>query len=69
LSVLDVQSFSEADCDNDNYLILANIREGLEVSKQRLHTFQMERFNLKKLNEVGKKKIFCVWVSNKLTTN
>jgi hypothetical protein len=40
-SILDVQSFREADCDTDHYLMVARVRE---------------RFNLRKLNEleVGK---------------
>jgi hypothetical protein len=31
---------------------VANVRERLEVSKQTMHRVHMERFNLKKLNEV-----------------
>jgi hypothetical protein len=33
-------------------LVVANVRERLAVSKQTTHGFHMERFNLKKLNEV-----------------
>jgi hypothetical protein len=51
-SVLDVRSFRAADCDIDHYLVVAEIRERLAVNKQGSHTFHMERFNLKKLNEV-----------------
>jgi hypothetical protein len=51
-SVLDVRSFRAADCDTDYYLVVAKIRERIEVNKQGSHTFHMERFNLKKLNEV-----------------
>jgi hypothetical protein len=50
--VFDVQSFRGADCDADNYLVVANIRERLAVSKQTTQKFDMERFNLKKLDEV-----------------
>jgi hypothetical protein len=32
--------------------VVAKVRERLAVSKQRTHTVHMERFNLKKLNEV-----------------
>jgi hypothetical protein len=35
------------------------------VNKQRSHTFNIERFNFKKLNEVQGKKQFCVEVSNR----
>jgi hypothetical protein len=51
-SVLDVRSFRTADCDNDHYILVAKRREGIAVNKQRSHRFHMERFNLKKLNEV-----------------
>jgi hypothetical protein len=56
-SVLDVRSFRAADYDTDHYLLMAKIRERLAVNKQGAHTFHMEKFNLKKLNEVeGKDK-------------
>jgi hypothetical protein len=35
----------------DHYLVVAKIRERLEVNKQGSHNFHVERFNLKKLNE------------------
>jgi hypothetical protein len=39
---------------------MAKVRERLEVNKQRSHTFHMERFNLKKLNEVESKEKYRV---------
>jgi hypothetical protein len=45
-SMLDVQSLMAADCDTDRYL------ERLAMGKQKMHRFHMEKFNLKKLNEV-----------------
>ncbi|PNF40100.1 hypothetical protein B7P43_G10719 [Cryptotermes secundus] len=51
-SLLDVRSFRAADCVTDHYLVVAKVRERLAESKQTPHRVHMERFNLKKLNEV-----------------
>jgi hypothetical protein len=51
-NVLDVLSFRAADCDSDHYLVVAKVRKRLAVNKQRSQRFNMERFNLKKLNDV-----------------
>jgi hypothetical protein len=51
-SVLDDHSFRAANYDTGHYLVVAKIRERIAVNKQGSHTFHMERFNLKKLNEV-----------------
>jgi hypothetical protein len=51
-SILDVQLFRAADCDTDHCLVVAKVGERLTVSKQRMHGIHIERFNLKKLNEV-----------------
>jgi hypothetical protein len=63
LSVLDVRSFKAADCDSDHYLVVTEVRERLAVNKQRSHRFHMERFNLKKLNEVEAKEKYHAEVS------
>jgi hypothetical protein len=44
---------------------VAKIRERLAVNKQGSHNFQMERFNLKKLNEIESKEKYHVEVSNR----
>jgi hypothetical protein len=64
-NVLDVRSFSAVDCDTDHYLVVAKVRARLSVNKQRSQKFHMERFNLKKLNEVEDKEQFGVEVSNR----
>jgi hypothetical protein len=55
-SVLDVRSFTAADCDTDHYLLVANVRERLAANKQGSHKFHMQRFNLNKLIGVGVKR-------------
>jgi hypothetical protein len=64
-SILDVRSFSTANCDTDHYLVVEEVREKLAMNKQRSHRFHMEKFNLKKLNEVEGKEQYCVAVSNR----
>jgi hypothetical protein len=54
-----------ADCDSDHYLVVAKVKERLAVNKQRSQRFNMERFNLKKLNDVEGKEQFSVKVSNR----
>jgi hypothetical protein len=44
---------------------VAKVRERLAVNKQRSKRFHMERFNLKKLNDVEGKEQFWVEVSNR----
>jgi hypothetical protein len=46
-NVFDDRSFRAANCDTDQYLVVAKVRERLTMSKQTVHRFHMERFNLK----------------------
>jgi hypothetical protein len=50
--------------DITHYLVLAKVRKRLEVSKQTTHRVHMERFNLKKLNEVEDKEQHSLEISN-----
>jgi hypothetical protein len=50
-TILDVRSFKRADCDTDHYLVVAEVRERLAVSKRPVECIDMDRLNLKKLNE------------------
>jgi hypothetical protein len=64
LNILHVR-YRAADCDTDHYLVVAKVTEQLAVNKQRSRRFHMERFNLKKLNEVEGKEQYRVEVSNR----
>jgi hypothetical protein len=68
-SVLDVRSFSGADCDTDHYLVVAKDRERLAVCKRAKQKFDMERFSLKKLNEVEGKEQYQVKMSNRIVSS
>jgi hypothetical protein len=49
----------------DHYLVVAKIRERLAVNRQEWYKFYMERFNLKKLNEVEGKEKYRIEVSKR----
>ncbi|PNF35371.1 hypothetical protein B7P43_G02578 [Cryptotermes secundus] len=66
-SLLDVRSFKVPDCATDHDLVVAKVRERLAMSKQTTHSFHIERFNLKKLNEVESKEQYRVEVSSRFT--
>jgi hypothetical protein len=66
-SELDVPSFGAADCDMNNYMVVAEIRKEIAVNKQGSHKFHVERFNFKRLNEVLVKEKYHVEVSNRIT--
>jgi hypothetical protein len=55
-SVLDVGSFKAADCDTEHSVVVAKNRAILAENKQESNKFHMERFSLKKLNEVEVKR-------------
>jgi hypothetical protein len=63
-SILDVISFRGADCDSGHYLVVARVRERLAVCKQMVKKMDMDRFNLKKLNEEVKEQ-YQVTIRNK----
>jgi hypothetical protein len=45
--------------------VVAKVRERLAVSKQTMNRVHMERFNLKKSNEVDSKQQYRVEISNR----
>jgi hypothetical protein len=64
-SAYDVSSFMAADCDTGHYRVMVKVMKTLAVNKQRSKGFHMERFNLKKFNEVQTKEKHCDEVSNR----
>ena len=64
-SILDVRRFMGADCDTDHYLVVAKLRERLAVLNQAAQKFDGERFNLRKLNELGVKEKYQIEIRNR----
>jgi hypothetical protein len=58
-NILEVRSFRKADCETDNYLVVAKVREGLEVKKTG-QRFDGERFNLRSLNDLEVRKQYQI---------
>ena len=54
--IFDVRSFRRANCDIDHYIVVAEVRERLAISKQGAHKFDMEGFKLSKLSELEVRK-------------
>jgi hypothetical protein len=54
--ILDIRSLRAADSDTDHYLVVAKVRESLEVSKEATQKSDMEKLNLMNQNglEVSK---------------
>jgi hypothetical protein len=51
-SILNVIYCRRANCETNNYLVVAKFRERLAVSIQAAQKFDVRRFNLRKLNEM-----------------
>jgi hypothetical protein len=64
-----VRYFRAADCDTDHYLVVAQLNERLAVSKQITHRVDMERFSLKKLNEVEGKEQYRFEIPNRFAAS
>jgi hypothetical protein len=64
-TVLDIRSFSGADCDTDHYLVMEKFRERLAANKWKTQKFDIQSFNL---NKVGGEKQYRIEISNSFAT-
>jgi hypothetical protein len=64
-SILDVRSFEGAGCDIDHNLVVVKVRKRLTVSKQKAQKSDVERFNLRKLNEQEFRKQYQIKISKR----
>jgi hypothetical protein len=63
--ILDARSFRGADCNTDHYLVVADVRQRLAVSKRAAQKIGTERFDVKKLDEGDVKEQYEVPIRNK----
>jgi hypothetical protein len=64
-NILDVCSFRGVDCDTDHYLIVAKLRKRISVSKRARQNSDLERFDLKRLDDIEVKEKYQVEISNR----
>jgi len=57
--------FRGAECDTDNYLVIAKVGERLALGKQAVQRFDRQRFNLRKLNELEVRKEYQIEITNR----
>jgi hypothetical protein len=62
-NILDVRSFRGADCDTDLYLVVAKLRQRISVSTRARQKFDLERPDLKKLDDTEVKEKYQVEIS------
>ena len=57
--------FRGTECDTDHYLVVAKVWKRLAVYKEAIQKFELERFNLRKLNELEVRKQSQIKISNR----
>jgi hypothetical protein len=66
-NISDIRSFRGADCDTDHHLELPKLRERISVSKRTRQTFELDRFDMTKLDDVEIKEKYQVEISHRFT--
>jgi hypothetical protein len=64
LNILDDRSFRGLECDTEHCMVVAKLRERISVSKRVRQNFDLQRFDLKKLDDVEVKEKYQVEISN-----
>jgi hypothetical protein len=67
-NILDIRSFRGADCDTGRYLVIAKVLERLAVRKQAALKVDVERCNLRKINELEVRKQYDIESKNRVST-
>jgi hypothetical protein len=67
-NILDARSFRGADCDTDRYLVVTKLRERISACKRTMQKYDLERLDLKKLDDVEVKEKYQVEISNCFAT-
>jgi hypothetical protein len=60
--MLYILSFRGADCDSNHYVVVTKLRDRISVSKRAWQNFDLERFDLKRLDGIDVKEKYQVEV-------
>jgi hypothetical protein len=66
-SIFDARSSRGTDCDTDQYLVVAKVKERFSVSKRNAQKFNVERLNRRKVNELEAMKQYQIKISDRFT--